>query len=142
MLPAFIAAPLAIKAAIVTVTVGACACVVLKSRPSTLIRVAEDASIKAGKAVAAAPMNLVRGAKRLGHETSLEYRARQIDLLQQAVVTQAVELRNMAPEKRAQMASDEARVFARAEELRAKREGRQAKDKAPRASRAGRSVTA
>jgi hypothetical protein len=140
MFPAIAAAPLAVKAAIVTATIGACACVALKSRPSTLIRVAEDASIKVGKVVGSAPLAVVRGTKRLAHETTLEYRARQIDKLQQAVTRQAAELRDMEPEARAKLAADEAAIFRRAEELRAKREAKQGK--APRASRAGRSATA
>lgn len=141
MFPALAAAPLAAKATIIATTLGACACIALKSRPSTLIRVAEDGAIGAGKAIARAPKAVVRGTKRLAHETSLEYRARVIDKLQRAVTQQADELRNMDPEARAKLAADEAAIFRRADELRAKREAKSAKRKAPRASREGRSAT-
>ena len=138
MVPAIAAAPLAAKIALTAATIGACACVALKSRPSTLIRVAEDASIKVGKVVGGAPLAVARSAKRVARETSLEYRARQIDKLQQAVTRQAADLRAMSPEDRAKLAADEAAIFRRVDELRMAREAKQSK--APRASRAGRSA--
>jgi hypothetical protein len=113
----------------------------VKARPSTVLRVAEDATIGAAE-------HTYSGVRKLGTAIRHEYRARQIDALQRAVEKQAKHLRDLSPDQRAQLAADEAAIFSRVAELRAKRDGEQPprKPAAPRkhrrASRAGRSATA
>lgn len=115
--------------------------VLIKSRPSTMLRVAEDATIGAASRV-------TEGAAKLGNAVRIEYRARQLAAAKQAIVKQAAELRGLSPAQREALARDEAAIIERAEELSAKREGRSPEPKTQprkgnrRASRAGRSATA
>lgn len=99
-------------------------CVVARARPSTLVRVAEDGVLGMGKASADAVKAGVHKATEFGHTVRMEMRARQIDRLQQAISIEAEQLRDMDPEARAKLAADEARIFARADELRKEREGK------------------
>lgn len=99
----------------VIAAVGVGVCLLVRARPSTLVRVVEDAAIKA-------PKNVARRAKRIKHDVTIEYKARQIDKLQRAVAVEAATLRAMSDEQRAALAADEAAIFRRAEELRAQRE--------------------
>jgi len=113
--------------------------VLLKARPSTLLRVAEDATIGAASTV-------TNGARKLGNAVRIEYRARQLDAAKRAISKEAAKLRDLSPAQRAALAADEAAIIDRAEELAAKRDGKPAAKPQPakprRASRAGRSVKA
>lgn len=135
---------LALAAAGATVAV----CVVARARPSTIVRCGEDLGIGAAKAAAERARLSAEAAKRFGRSVRVEYRARQIDKLQAALEAEARVLRDMPADKRAELAATEAAIFARAEELKAAREGLKPEPVQPpakprrRASRSGSVATA
>ena len=106
------------------------ACAITKVRPSTLIRVAEDGVV-----------NLAQGAKRkvrsAKNKVSVEYNARMIDKLQRRVEADMSAIAEMTVEQRREVEKQQAAVFARANELRAKREAKEH----PHASREGSSAS-
>lgn len=111
-------------------------CYIWKARPSTLLRIVEDAAIRAPKAVA-------QKAKRFGKAVHIEYEARMIDRAQAAIAKEQAKLRSLSPEELKALARDQETIFARAEQLAAQRRGevivaprRNNKSKAPRASHA------
>lgn len=112
---------------------GVALCAIWRARPSTLLRVVEDAAIAAPKAVAKRVTNF-------GKNIDIEYQARMLDRMKRRIHKQQMALRDMSPAQRAELARNEAAVFARAEELQAQREGQEAKRS--RASHASSDVSA
>lgn len=103
----------------------AAGCIITKTRPSTLVRGVEDGCIAVGKSVA----SKTRKAKAA---VATEYAARSIDKLQRSVEAQYEGIAAMSVAERRALEKQQRAVFARAEELRAKREAKSAKRQAKR----------
>jgi len=89
-------------------------------RPSTIIRVAEDATLNGFKHIGNGFNNVGRRAKRFAHGVRIETRARMIVKLQRSVETEVNTLMAMSDAQRAALAVEQGEVFARVEELRAR----------------------
>lgn len=99
------------------------AAVVSVIRPSTAVRLVEDGVIGTGKLVVRGAKRVGQGAKRAAHETKIEYKARALDRARASVQAEAEALRELSPDELRALAEEQARILARAEELRAQREG-------------------
>lgn len=102
---------------------AAIGCIITKTRPSTVVRLGEDAVVFVG-----------RKASGLVRSTKLEYKARMYAKATEAIHKADQHFENMSAAQRKQATKDEAAILARAAELVAER---RAKGKAPRASRKG-----
>jgi ribosome-binding protein aMBF1 (putative translation factor) len=106
---------------IIPIAIGvAVVCRIWGARPSTLMRVVEDAAI-------AVPRGIAKRAGKLKREVKVEYEARLVDRMQERIAGQQAALRRMSRAELAALAKDEARILERAEQLRTKREARRAK---------------
>ncbi len=94
--------------------IGLAACIVLKARPSTLLRVGEDTVLNGFK-------NIERGAKRFARSVRHEYRARQLVAAQEALAKDMEAIHRMTPAQRAALLRDQNEIDARAAELIASR---------------------
>lgn len=92
------------------------ACVALRARPSTIIRLGEDGLLNTTRRIG----DKARSAK---NAVRREYRARMLDAASRQLERDMAMMRKLSPKQRDALAKDEAAIFARAEELREQREG-------------------
>jgi len=110
------------------------ACLVLRARPSTVIRLGEDVFVRTGSRIA-------KKVSAISHDFNVEFQARKIDALQHSIQVKARTLRGMTETQLRELARNESEVFHRVAQLQRERQSKQSRREDRRASRVGRNAT-